>query len=76
MNERYEIGKLTDFAKVPKDRRSEMLSEFEEWLDILDEIKPLMDAGLIFPQNFIWMDDGERGCKEIRLRPIEDTEQE
>jgi len=57
----YRIRKVADFLKVPKDRRAVCLTEFLDYLDMLDTLDLPNDE----PIGFDWTDDGKPGCAGV-----------
>ena len=65
----YRIASIADFLKVPEDRLTACLEEFEDWVCILRATDALIrtlapdhptDSPLVTEQSFTWVDDGAR----------------
>lgn len=57
---KYTIRTLTDFLKVPEDRRAECLKEFSVWLELYEAVHVLFDGLLLKDHDaFVWIDDGK-----------------
>src|ERR1700722_6758866 len=56
----YRIARVRDFLKVPSDRRSECLREFEVWLQADESMRALLNGlPAKLSNSFVWIDDGK-----------------
>jgi hypothetical protein len=70
----YQINKISDFLRVPKDKQAECLRDFSCWLDMCrkgDEIQaelaaefPGVNASLNL-DGFVWVDDSIKGISDF-----------
>lgn len=57
----YEITNVSDFLKVPKDRRGACLIEFSAWIELAEATVEFTEAcgAHSTPFRFDWIDDGK-----------------
>lgn len=61
-NNTYRIETITDILNLAPDKRERFLLDFKAWLEFVDGLKPLADAGIVGIQPLmIWVDDGRVG---------------
>lgn len=73
----YPIALLTDFLAVPRERLGECLTDFAAWLAVrresvkfdaeLSEIFGAAPGGIQSLDSFTWIDDGERGIRQLHF---------
>ena len=62
----FNIATVSDFNKVPAERRKACLHEFIVWLGMMDFADALLDKHPhTKPSSFIWKDDGEQSAELI-----------
>ena len=62
----FDITTVSDFNKVPAERRKACLHEFVVWLGMMDFSDALLDKlPHKKPTSFIWTDDGEQTAELI-----------
>lgn len=71
----YEIRTVKDFLKIPASKRSEMLADFSQWIEMCSAVDLLFRPEILATgDSFKWVDDGIVGCSEIHLRTPENPE--
>ena len=70
--ERYTVKAVTDFLKIPPDRRDMALSEFGTWLKLIEAYSAICGPALKTPEAFDWIDD-DKGEAHIALS-VDDVE--
>lgn len=72
MIQEYKIETISDFLKVPEDKRAACLDDFTEWMSMVDNadlhVKLNSLAGVecsIGQKSFIWVDDGICGISGL-----------
>ena len=58
MSNEYLISHVSDFLKVPKEKRSKCLKEFTEYLSLMSAFSAI---GMEF-DSFIWVDDDKNNA--------------
>lgn len=59
----YAITTVTDFLKIPADRREIALREFKTWLSLCETVAPFVDEGVMdLPDEYVWVDDDLGEC--------------
>lgn len=53
---------------VNKDNIDNFLTDFSQFLIMHTEIKEMLPEGVKIGAEFIWIDDGETGCKEVKIK--------
>ena len=68
---RYVIQSISDFQKIPVNRRKTCLEEFAVWLSVADFVDKLPGSAVSLDKTeFIWTDDGKRDIyPKIKIVP-------
>ena len=67
----YEIERVADILKVPREKWERVLADAIEWLEMQAAMKPLIDAGLVTVEpGMTWIDDDIVGLSRLELEVV------
>jgi len=68
----YEIERVADILKVPREKWERVFADAIEWLEMQAAMKPLIDAGLVkIDPSMTWIDDEIVGLSRLELEVVE-----